>query len=126
MLFTDIGVQSLVLALNRSLTQSFICTPLIALYKESEIQRKAKTASKLGLPVSFLFVLVRVISWIARDAPQKAINEITRTNTNEIPRQIRIFDSLCRAWGFPTSCTKQGAQSSLSVASPQHFKCLSD
>ena len=43
------------------------------------------------ITVSFLFVLFRVISWIACYAPRKAIHEITRNNTNEEPWQIRVL-----------------------------------
>jgi hypothetical protein len=48
-------------------------------------------AAPYRITVSFLFVLFRVISWIARYAPRKAIHEITRNNTNEVPRQIRVL-----------------------------------
>ena len=50
-----------------------------------------QTVSKTRITVSFLFVLFRVISRIACYALRKAIHEITRKNTNEVPRQIRVL-----------------------------------
>jgi len=47
--------------------------------------------------LSFLFVLFRVISWIACYAPRKVIHEITRNNTNEIPKQLE-FLTQSRPW----------------------------
>jgi hypothetical protein len=35
-----------------------------------------------------------VISWIGCYAPRKAVPEITRNNTNNIPRQIRVSDKV--------------------------------
>ena len=58
---------------------------------------------KTRITVSFFFVFVRVISWIVCYAPRKAIHEITRTNTNEVPRQIRVLtqSSIERGDEFP-------------------------
>jgi hypothetical protein len=39
----------------------------------------------------FLFVLVRVISWIVRYPPKSTIHEITRTNTNKATNQFRYL-----------------------------------
>src|SRR4030095_5640097 len=54
---------------------------------------------KTQITVSFLFVLFRVISWIACYAPRKRVHEITRNHTNEVSSQIRVFDTVSAVGG---------------------------
>src|SRR6185436_9185943 len=65
-----------------------------------------ETLSKLGIPSVSFFVFIRVISWIGCYAATKAIHEITRMNTNEVPRQIRVLKESLSKEGM-SFCNKE-------------------
>ena len=62
---------------------------------------------KTRITASFLFVLLRVFSWIACCAPRKAIHEISRNHTNEVPRQIRVLAQSLPRGGTDSVTTAQ-------------------